>query len=88
MSRLVEFLALSYRRVLQFLERETRKREDAEGVDIGITGVPWDGGTTNRAGARHGPRQMRDMSTLTRNYHHVSGISPYELANCADLGEL
>ena len=24
-------------------------------VDIGIVGVPWDGGTTNRPGARHGP---------------------------------
>ena len=28
-------------------------------VDIGIVGVPWDGGTTNRPGARHGPRQLR-----------------------------
>lgn len=61
--------------------------EDAGGVDIGLTGVPWDGGTTNRAGARHGPRQMRDASTMTRNCHHVSGIMPYELAKCADLGD-
>jgi guanidinopropionase len=60
---------------------------DAEDVEIGITGVPWDGGTTNRAGARHGPRQMRDLSTLTRNVHHVHGLRPYELANCADLGD-
>ncbi len=56
-------------------------------VDIGLIGVPWDGGTTNRAGARHGPRQIRDLSTLTRNVHHVFGISPFELANCADLGD-
>ncbi len=61
--------------------------EDAENIDIGLCGVPWDGGTTNRAGARHGPRQMRDMSTLTRNAHHALGIRPYELANCADLGD-
>ena len=60
--------------------------ETAE-VDIGLIGVPWDGGTTNRAGARHGPRQMRDLSSLTRNVHHVTGIRPYELANCADLGD-
>jgi guanidinopropionase len=26
--------------------------EDADEVDIGLIGVPWDGGTTNRAGAR------------------------------------
>ncbi|MTI09415.1 agmatinase [Curvivirga aplysinae] len=56
-------------------------------VDVGIIGIPWDGGTTNRAGARHGPRQMRDMSTLMRNVHHVSGIQPFELIKCADMGD-
>ena len=61
--------------------------EKAEPVDIGIIGVPWDGGTTNRAGARHGPRQMRDMSTMTRNVHHVLGLQPFEMAKCADLGD-
>ena len=25
-------------------------------IDIGLIGVPYDGGVTNRAGARHGPR--------------------------------
>ena len=59
----------------------------ADEVDIGLIGVPWDGGTTNRPGARHGPRQMRDASTLMRNVHHVTGIRPYESANCADLGD-
>ena len=62
--------------------------EEASGeVDIGLIGVPWDGGTTNRAGARHGPRQMRDMSTLMRNVHHALGIQPFKAANCADLGD-
>jgi len=60
---------------------------EAGDVDIGLIGVPWDGGTTNRAGARHGPRQIRDLSTMVRNVHHVSGISPFALANCADLGD-
>ena len=56
-------------------------------ADIGLIGVPWDGGTTNRAGARHGPRQMRDVSTLMRNQHPTSGIRPYDLCNCCDLGD-
>ncbi|RED54379.1 agmatinase [Aestuariispira insulae] len=56
-------------------------------VDVGIIGVPWDGGTTNRPGARHGPRQMRDLSTMMRNVHHVSGIKPFDLVRCADLGD-
>ena len=57
-------------------------------LDIGLIGVPWDGGTTNRAGARHGPRQIRDLSTLMRNVHHVSRIKPFELCRCADLGDV
>ena len=56
-------------------------------VDIGLVGVPWDGGTTNRAGARHGPRQVRDLSTMIRNVNRASGINPFALCNCADLGD-
>ena len=56
-------------------------------VDIGLIGVPWDGGTTNRPGARHGPRQVRDLSTMVRNVNRASGINPFELCNCADLGD-
>ena len=31
--------------------------KDLKNLDYCICGVPWDGGTTNRAGARHGPRR-------------------------------
>ncbi len=57
-------------------------------VDIGLIGVPWDGGTTNRPGARHGPRQLRDLSTMIRAVHPVTKIKPFELCNCADLGDV
>ena len=57
-------------------------------VDIGIIGVPWDSGTTNRPGPRHGPRQLRDASTMIRAQHPVSGLRPYEKLNCADLGDV
>ncbi|MEP1209646.1 MAG: agmatinase [Rhizobiaceae bacterium] len=57
-------------------------------VDIGLVGVPWDGGTTNRPGARHGPRQLRDMSTMIRAVHPVLLTKPFELCNCADLGDV
>ena len=56
-------------------------------VEIGLIGVPWDGGTTNRPGARHGPRQLRDLSTMIRATHPVSHISPFKMTNCADLGD-
>ena len=56
-------------------------------VDIGLVGTPWDAGTTNRPGPRHGPRQMRDASTMIRAEHPVSGVRPFEAANVADLGD-
>ncbi|MBN33834.1 MAG: agmatinase [Rhodospirillaceae bacterium] len=60
---------------------------DPNGVDIALIGVPWDGGTTNRAGARHGPREIRNQSSLMRKVHHVSRLAPYELCQVADLGD-
>jgi guanidinopropionase len=30
---------------------------------------------------------MRDLSTMMRRVHHVTGIAPYELAKCGDLGD-
>lgn len=62
-------------------------RETAEGLDIALIGVPWDGGTTNRAGARHGPREIRNMSTFMRKFHEETHVSPYDQAQCADIGD-
>lgn len=60
---------------------------DIDLVDIGIVGVPWDGGTTNRPGTRHGPRQLRDLSTMLRPIHPATGMNPYTICNVADLGD-
>jgi guanidinopropionase len=60
----------------------------AAGLDIALVGIPWDGGTTNRAGARHGQREMRSQSTLMRRVHHLSGLEPFSLARAADVGDL
>jgi len=60
---------------------------DPAKLDIALIGVPWDGGTTNRAGARHGPREVRNMSSFIRKVHHVSRIAPYKLCRIADLGD-
>ena len=61
--------------------------DDAKDLDIGVVGVPWDGGTTNRPGPRHAPRQMRDQSSMVRRMHQTSHVVPYDLANVADLGD-
>ncbi|HEY9081160.1 agmatinase [Magnetovibrio sp.] len=57
-------------------------------VDIALIGIPWDAGTTNRAGARHGPREIRNQSSFMRAVHHVSRIAPYDLCRVADLGDV
>ncbi len=57
-------------------------------VDIGLIGAPWDGGTTNRPGPRHGPRQIRDFSTMIRAQNGHTGVRPFEMVNCADLGDV
>jgi guanidinopropionase len=57
-------------------------------VGIGLVGAPWDGGTSNRPGPRHAPRQLRDLSTMVRTEHGVTGVRPFELVNCADLGDV
>lgn len=61
--------------------------DEAAEVQIGLVGVPFDGGTTNRPGARHGPRQLRDLSTMIRMINQATRIRPFELARCADLGD-
>ena len=57
-------------------------------IDIGILGAPWDTGTTNRPGARHGPRQLRDLSTMIRAINPVTGVNPFASVNCADVGDI
>ncbi|SPF76192.1 Guanidinopropionase [Aliiroseovarius pelagivivens] len=57
-------------------------------VQVGLIGAPWDGGTTNRPGPRHGPRQLRDMSTMIRAQNGATGVRPFEALNCADLGDV
>ena len=39
--------------------------KNLDGVDVAIVGVPFDHGTTNRPGARFGPRAIR---TASKNY--------------------
>jgi guanidinopropionase len=57
-------------------------------VEIGLIGAPWDGGTTNRPGARHGPRGLRDASTMIRAVNGATWVAPFALARCADLGDV
>jgi guanidinopropionase len=59
-----------------------------DAVDIGLIGVPTDLGVTNRPGARHGPREIRNSSSLMRAFNLALGVNPYELCRIADLGDV
>lgn len=47
---------------LSFMRR--RYSKDLAGVDVAVWGVPFDGATSNRPGARFGPRAIRAASTI------------------------
>ena len=61
---------------------------DLNNLDIALVGVPYDGAVEARSGARQGPRQIRDMSSMMRSIHHVTRINPYELCRVADVGDV
>ena len=70
-----------------FMRLGLRDPGEAE-VEIGLFGIPFDGATTGRPGTRLGPRAVRDASTGTRMVNAATGIAPYALAACADLGDV
>lgn len=59
-----------------------------EGLDAAFIGVPLDIGTSNRAGARFGPRQIRAESALIRPYNMATGAAPFDTLQVADLGDV
>ena len=62
--------------------------ETADGVDVGIIGVPLDIGTSNRNGTRYGPRQVRAESVLVRPYNMATRAAPFDSFQVADLGDV
>jgi len=61
---------------------------DLAALDIALAGVPFDGGVTARPGARFGPREIRNMSTMMRAIHHVTRFNPFEACRVADIGDV
>lgn len=62
--------------------------DQLDNIDIALIGVPYDGALTNRPGARHGPREVRNQSSLMRAINHATRINPYDLCNIADVGDV
>ncbi|MDQ2091275.1 agmatinase [Marimonas arenosa] len=70
-----------------FLRR--RYTKDLTGVDIAVTGIPFDQAVTNRPGTRLGPRQIREMSALLApDPPYGWGYSPLEEFDIVDYGDM
>jgi agmatinase len=61
---------------------------DPTRLDVALIGVPFDGGTSYRTGARFGPRHIRQQSALIRPYHPVLDVSPFDVLRVGDYGDL
>ena len=62
--------------------------ESPAGLDVALLGIPYDGGTSYRNGARFGPRAVRDQSSLIRPWHPVLKTHPFERLKVADCGDV
>lgn len=60
----------------------------AAGLDACFVGVPFDIGTSNRAGTRFGPRQIRAESCLIRPYNMATRAAPFDSLQVADIGDV
>lgn len=62
---------------------------DVSDYDVAIVGVPFDGGTSFRPGARFGPSAVREASRLLRPGYHVElATFPVEQAQFVDAGDI
>jgi guanidinobutyrase len=60
----------------------------AQGLDACFVGVPLDIGTSLRAGARFGPRDIRANSVLIRPYLMATRAGPFDRLQVADIGDI
>lgn len=72
---------------LSFMRRTYSK--DLAGVDLAVTGVPFDQAVTHRPGTRMGPRAIREASALQpMDAPYGWDINPLTDFNVADYGDL
>lgn len=76
----------TYGGALSFMRR--RYAKDAEGADLAIWGVPFDAATSNRPGARFGPRAIRAASAILEgDPQYPFGFDPYAKLAAVDVGD-
>jgi agmatinase len=64
------------------------RREDVDVCDVAVLGIPFDSGVTYRPGARFGPQSVRAGSRLLRGYHPALDVSPFQVQQVVDAGDV
>ncbi|MDP5069341.1 MAG: arginase family protein, partial [Congregibacter sp.] len=66
-----------------------RYTRDLENIDVAVVGIPYDLATTNRSGARMGPRAMRNISSNLSWEMAVNGwgFDVFERISVVDYGD-
>jgi agmatinase len=62
--------------------------DEVQRCDVAVVGVPFDGGTTYRPGARFGPAAIRAGSRLMRGYHPGLDVRPFATQQVVDAGDI
>ena len=57
-------------------------------LDIALVGVPSDLGLTQRTGARHGPREIRNQSSNVLYYNPLLKMTPFGKLAVGDIGDV
>jgi len=77
---------MTYGGALSFLRR--KYTDDLTGIDVAVSGIPYDCATTYRSGARLGPRAIREASVqLAELTAFPFGFDPFEHLAVADIGD-
>ena len=77
---------MTYGGALSFLRRKYTK--DLKGVDIAVSGIPYDAATSFRPGARFGPKAIREASVqLAELLAFPDGIDPFKTLAVSDYGD-
>jgi agmatinase len=76
----------TYAGITSFMRRKYTR--DLSGVDVVVTGVPFDTATTNRPGARLGPRAIRNASSIMA-WEKMYGMEfdPFDKLAVIDYGD-
>jgi agmatinase/guanidinopropionase len=61
---------------------------DLSGANAVIVGVPYDGGTSYRSGARFGPRKIREASLMLWGYNNALAVTPLDVLKVVDYGDV